>query len=257
MAPKRRTMNADEDASLERLLESEALGLDVLHPGGTEITAALADRCDVGEGTTVLDAACGTGESDRLLAARYGCSVLGVDASLDLLTRARAKTTTTAVSFAAGDALRLPVRDDGFDVVVQECATCLLPDPAAGIEELARVATPGGFVGMHDLSWAEGTPAETRQRLADLEGERPETLDGWRRLFERAGLVDVEVEDRSSALDAWMEEVHADLGVTGQLRGFAAAARRWGLGGLWRVRTAQRVFESGDVGYALVVGRKP
>ena len=55
-------MPESQELSLERLLEDEDLGIEVLHPGGLDITRELASMCGIGKGTTVLDVATGTGE---------------------------------------------------------------------------------------------------------------------------------------------------------------------------------------------------
>ena len=51
--------------SLETLIEDLDLGLEVLHPGGLEITRELAQLCRIGRGARVLDVASGTGAAGR------------------------------------------------------------------------------------------------------------------------------------------------------------------------------------------------
>lgn len=89
----------------------------------------------------VLDAACGTGRHAAYLAAR-GHSVLGVDASEEMLARARAR--LPAVDLRVGELAALPVAD--ASVVGAVCALALshLPEMAPAILELGRVLAPGG-----------------------------------------------------------------------------------------------------------------
>ena len=51
-------MNAASDTSslvsIERLIEQEQLGIEVLHPGGLALTAEFARLCGIREGTKVL-----------------------------------------------------------------------------------------------------------------------------------------------------------------------------------------------------------
>ena len=47
----------------------------------------------------------------------------------------------------AGDALRLPFADASFDAAIATNLLFLLPDPAAGAQELARIVRTGGTVG--------------------------------------------------------------------------------------------------------------
>ena len=52
---------------LENLIESEDLGLEILHPGGLDITKELAELCNIGKDALVLDVASGTGKSACIL----------------------------------------------------------------------------------------------------------------------------------------------------------------------------------------------
>ncbi len=161
-----------------------------------------------------------------------------------------------AVHPTQGDAHRLPFADASFDVVVSECAVCQF-DKARALQEMVRVTRRGGRVGIHDLCWRTGTPGRMPGRLAELEGERAETLDGWIRLFEQASLTDVQALDRSTVMANWTKEVRRTLGVAGYLRAVFTVLWRWGVGGVLRVLESERIFGSRWLGYALIVGTKP
>ncbi len=246
-------------ASLEALIESVDLGVETLHPGGLDTSKELAELCRVGAGLRVLDVASGTGLTACFLAETYACQVVGVDASDRMLERARKKLDLRRglpVEFRHGDAGHLPFDPASFDVVISECTLCIL-DKEAAIREMVRVARPGGYVGMHDLCWKEGAPDGLKDRLAEIEGERPETLDGWKRLFENAGLRDTVARDRSDLIPAWTREFKRRLGVGGQLWALFKVWQRWGLRGLQRIRESEGIFRSEHLGYGLVAGRKP
>lgn len=144
----------------------------------------LANLCHIEKGTRVLDVASGTGESAYYLAAMLDCYVVGVDYSPTLLGRARKKTNDRqlGVEFKQGDDHNLPFADNSFDIVISECALCLL-DKERAIREMVRVTRPGGYVGIHDICWKESIPDDVKHKLGELEGERPETLKGWKELF--------------------------------------------------------------------------
>jgi arsenite methyltransferase len=247
-----------EQPSLENLIEAEDIGLEVLHPGGLEITRELAEHCGIREGVRVLDVASGTGESACFLAATYDCHLTGVDFSDYMVERAgkKARDRGLRVEFRKGDAEHLPFADNTFDVVISECTICLLEKEKA-IGEMVRVAKRGGCVGMHDVCWKQGAPDDLKHRLAEVENERPETIEGWKVLFGQAGLIDVVAEDRSFLLQKWTRQMKKRLGISGQFRIFLKVVRRWGLAGLKTVRQSEKIFESGYLGYCLVVGKKP
>lgn len=244
--------------SLENLVESENLGLEVLHPGGLEITGELAALCNVGKQTELLDVASGTGESACYLAQSFGCRVVGVDASDYMIERETRKAAARSlnVEFKQGDAHSLPFADHIFDVVISECTTCIL-DKERAIQEMVRVATPGGYIGIHDICWKETTPASLKSKLAQIEGENPETLAGWKDLFEQAGVIDVVTVDRSDLIPAWTSNIKKQLGITGQLKIFLKVIQIWGVKGLQNIWQSQQIFQSEHTGYGLIAGRKP
>ena len=94
-----------------------------------------------------LDAACGTGRYAEYLAAR-GHRVTGVDASPDMLGRAR--TRVPAGEFLVGDLHRLPMPDSSVDIVVSGLALCHVPALAPVMAEFARVLRPGGHLVISD-----------------------------------------------------------------------------------------------------------
>lgn len=247
----------DGRPSLESLIESENIGIDVLHPGGLEITGELAEHCGISAGISVLDVASGTGESACFLAETYRCHVTGIDMAECMVERARRKAGERGlgVEFRRGDAHNLPFAEGTFDAVISECTMCLL-DKDKAISEMVRVAKRGGCVGMHDICWRTGAPDDLKFRLAEIENERPETIEGWRALFERAGLVDIASVDRSLLLHDWTGAIKKRLGIAGQLRIFLKAARKWGLAGLKTLMESERIFESDHLGYCLITGKK-
>lgn len=243
--------------SLEALVESGMIELESLHPGGLLLTAELADLCAISTGLKVLDVACGTGESACYLAEKFGARVCGLDRSEALLARAsdKAGSRSLDIQFCRGDAATLPFPDGEFDVVVCECTLCLL-DKMSALSEMVRVVRRGGRVGIHDLYWDQAAAGALRDRLTANEGEEPETFEGWKRLFERGGLVAVAAVDRSELKTRWMRDVRGQLGLAGQLRLGVYATRRWGFGGLWRILRSEHLFSNRRLGYALVVGTR-
>ncbi|MGX6602974.1 methyltransferase domain-containing protein [Micromonosporaceae bacterium Da 78-11] len=97
-------------------------------------------------GDLALDVGCGTGRALPALAAAVGPAgrVLGLDLTPDMLTAARDAGRGDPVGLVLADARRLPVADAVADVVFAAGLVQHLPDPAAGLTELARVTRPGG-----------------------------------------------------------------------------------------------------------------
>ncbi len=244
--------------SLEAMVEAGMLKFESLHPGGLELTRELAELCNIRKDAKVLDVACGTGETACFLAERFAARVHGIDRSDEMIRRAEAKARSKGlkVEFTRTAAANLPLGDAEFDAAICECALCYL-EMERVLGEMARVVRPGGWVGIHDLCWKEGAPDSLKSILAEIENEKPETLEGWRRLFGQAGLVEINTIDKSALMSQWMRNARKQLGLTGQLMLLLNILRRWGIGGLWTILKSERVFSSEFLGYGIVVGKKP
>ena len=244
--------------SLENLIESQDLGLEILHPGELEITKELAELCHVGKNSKVLDVASGTGESAYYLARSFSCHVIGVDASDFMIQKAKkkGKRKNLTVEFKLADAQDLPFADSTFDAAISECTTCVL-DKKVAISEMVRVVRPGGYVGIHHICWKDDVPFHIRQRLEDIEGERPETIAGWKDLFETAGLIHVEAVDKSYLMPKWIINIKNKLGVKGRFKLILEILGSWGINGLLRIRKSEKIFRSKHIGYGIIIGRKP
>jgi demethylmenaquinone methyltransferase/2-methoxy-6-polyprenyl-1,4-benzoquinol methylase len=107
----------------------------------------MVEAVDVGPSARVLDVATGTGLVARALVRRYGCSVVGLDQSEDMLGRARALV-GPGVELVQGEAERLPFEDASFDALTFTYLLRYVDDPAATMRELARVVRPGGRIAM-------------------------------------------------------------------------------------------------------------
>ena len=243
--------------SLEGLVETGILELESLHPGGLDTTQQLAEMCHIHRGDRLLDVACGTGESACFLAEKFGARVCGIDHSQEMVRRAENKAEARELDalFKVADAASLPFNDSEFDIVICECTLCFL-DKAHVLSEMVRVVRPGGYIGMHDLCWREGASDSLKHTLMEIEGEDPETLEGWSKLFEGAGLAQIVAVDKSEVKSRWMREVRKQLGISGQLSLALKVIRRWGLHGAWTVFRSERVFSDHHLGYGFVVGQK-
>jgi demethylmenaquinone methyltransferase/2-methoxy-6-polyprenyl-1,4-benzoquinol methylase len=110
---------------------------------------AAVDQTGIAPGASVADIACGTCKLTGELAERVGPfgKVIGVDLSDGMLTRAQSEyRDLVQVEFRHGDALDLPIDDDGVDAATIGFGLRNLADFEAGFRELARVVRPGGRV---------------------------------------------------------------------------------------------------------------
>jgi ubiquinone/menaquinone biosynthesis C-methylase UbiE len=162
---------------------------------------------EIGPGQRVLDVGCGSGVIARDVARRVQPNgrVVGIDPSPALIAAARelasATDVATSISFRVGDCRALPLADHSFDVVIAATVLTHVPDAHRGILEMARVARPGGRVGVFDfdgdgLLLAHPDRELTRRIVAAFSDHS--AVNGWLvrelpALFEGAGLNDIRV----------------------------------------------------------------
>ncbi|MBI4423806.1 MAG: methyltransferase domain-containing protein [Elusimicrobia bacterium] len=169
---------------------------------------AMLDLARLEPGHAVLDVATGTGEPGLSAAARLPRgSVKAVDVAEDMARAAsenaarRGLGNFEALSY---DGLRLPFPDRSFDAVLCRHGIIFMPDMAAAVRELARVARPGGVVvaaywlAPERNPWAS-LPARVIGQTLGLTPPPPDAPGVFRcaapglarRLFAEAGLKDV------------------------------------------------------------------
>jgi len=115
----------------------------LVEPYARPANEVIFDQLGVGEGTRLLDIACGSGFAAQL-AARRGAAVTGTDASGALVTIARAR--TPEGDFRLGDMFALPFPDASFDVATS--FNGIWKGCEAALREAARVLAPGGRLGL-------------------------------------------------------------------------------------------------------------
>src|SRR5439155_9616910 len=92
----------------------------------------------------VLDVATGTGLVARAVSERYGCDVVGLDRSANMLSAAVARNGHIPLVLARAESLPFP--DDSFDHLTFTYLLRYVDDPAATVRELVRVVRPGGRI---------------------------------------------------------------------------------------------------------------
>jgi ubiquinone/menaquinone biosynthesis C-methylase UbiE len=235
---------------------------DQIHVGGEAETLALAERAGITGDSRVLDVCSALGAPDRQLASRYGCTVVGLDATEKMVELAERDTMAAGlsgqVSFRLGNALDMPFKRESFTVVWGQDAWCYVTDKERLVEEAYRVLVPGGTIAFTDwLQTGDMTPAEWEALNGFMAFPYMETPDGYVDLLRRTGFENVEVEDTGELfarhchryLDMLRTELRDDI-----IDGYGPEMYEAAEDGLQRWTAAA---DAGTVGRGRFLGRKP
>ncbi|AIZ34523.1 malonyl-ACP O-methyltransferase BioC [Pseudomonas parafulva] len=148
-----------------------------------------------------LDLGSGTGHFSRALATRFpGAHGLALDIAEGMLAHARQH--GGAHHHAAGDAERLPVRDQVFDLIFSSLAVQWCDAFASVLAEAQRALRPGGVLAFSSL--CVGTLEELRASWQTVDGQvhvnRFRRFDDYQRLCADSGLTVLGLERRAHVL---------------------------------------------------------
>src|SRR6201998_2816615 len=144
---------ADVAAMFDGIAERYDLLNDILSGGQVRLwRRAVARITGAGPGDRVLDLAAGTGTSALSFTAT-GADCVACDFSLGMLRAGQSRLAQrgagrsaigAGIGLVAGDALRLPFRDEAFDAVTISFGLRNVAVPKQALAEMRRVTRPGG-----------------------------------------------------------------------------------------------------------------
>jgi ubiquinone/menaquinone biosynthesis C-methylase UbiE len=165
------------------------------HYGSMEATRELVELCRISSGQYVLDVGCGVGATPCYLAKVADCRVMGVDLLEKMVEqsreRAKAEGVEDRVEFRVADARKLPFEDNLFEVVIMESVNVFFDDKSQAMREYIRVAKPGGYVGLTEMTWLKPPSPELEDTFKNMVFAQALDASGWKNLMEEAGLMDV------------------------------------------------------------------
>jgi len=230
------------------------------HPGGLALSEKLARSVALGPDDHVLDLASGRGDTALFLAGKYGCSVVGLDASADQVKEAEERCSVSGlsdrVSFVRGDALSLPFAAETFDLAFCECALCTFSDRLQAVSEVERVLKKAGRFALSDVILNEEPPEALRGVLGHvlcIAGALSQ--EGYEQTLSLGGFTAVRYRDASDTLLEMTEQMKRRSSKLGELADEIAGFEASNVAEV--LLSAEEFIRRGGVGYATFTSRKP
>lgn len=196
------------------LLTVEQLApMDQFHTRGLLATLDLAHAAQVTAGMRVLDLGSGVGGPARVLAARFGADVTGVDLSASFVETAAWLSARCGLEertrFLVGDAIAPPVEPDFFDLVLLQHVAMNIGDRDALYRAARRALKPSATFVTYDIVAREQDPIYptpwARTASASFLLTKEETVAA----LERAGLAVQGASDDTEIALSWFAEMQA------------------------------------------------
>lgn len=175
-------------------------------PTSPEKVRRLGELLRLGPETTVLDVGCGKAGPALVLAAAFGCRIVGIERAPEFAAAARERVAaaglTERVEIVEGDAAAFPLEPEAWDVALCIGASFVFHDLEGTLAALAPAVRRGGFVAVGEPYWREWPlpPGVDDQGYVPLR----ETVGR----FEAAGLAPVGLVAASEDDWDWYESQH-------------------------------------------------
>lgn len=225
---------------------------------------------DAKDATSVVDVGCGIGGSSRHIARKFNCKAQGITLSPYQANRgnelAKEQGLADQASFQVADALDMPFDDNSFDLVWSLESGEHMPDKTKFVNELFRVATPGGRIIIvtwchRDLEEGEsGLTKKEEKLLAKI--NRAYYLPRWCSvqdyvdLLEAKGATDIKREDWSYIIAPfWKAVIRSSLNlksILGLLKSGFSTQR-----GAYAMLLMLQGFNRGLIKFGLITCTKP
>ena len=171
-------------------------------------------------GEIVLDLGCGGGFDCFIASKAVGEKgrVIGVDMTPEMLQKAREnaeKAGMTNVEFRQGEIEKIPMEDNGVDVIMSNCVINLSPEKDKVYQDSFRVLKPGGRLAISDIVATKPLPEAIRKDMNLVSSciGGAETISNIKAMLKKAGFQKIEIipnEKSGQMIKKWIPGSKAD-----------------------------------------------
>ncbi|MUK90417.1 methyltransferase domain-containing protein [Ornithinibacillus sp. L9] len=180
------------------------LGIGGAHPGGLPLTKQLLSQVPIQDGTTVLDAGCGTGRSSAYVKEHFACQVTALDNHQTMVKKAKQRflSHNLPIEVQHGSTESLPFEKSTFDIILSE-SVIAFTDASRTVNEFSRVLKPTGVLLAVEMVVEKAIPMKEVNEIKEFYGlSELLTVDEWDSLFQQAGFQDRKILTFTSQFDA-------------------------------------------------------
>ncbi|CAF2091964.1 unnamed protein product [Rotaria magnacalcarata] len=169
--------------------------------GGLDTTKEFVESLDLKSDQIVLDVGCGIGGGDIYIAETYGCSVIGIDLSVNMVNIAYERLMAMSghklkVSYEIGDVMCHEFQPNSFDVIYSRDTILHISDKKTLFSRLYGWLKPGGRLFISDYTCAP--KSEWSKEYAEYVDQRRYTLltvAEYGKVLESVGFKNVDAQD--------------------------------------------------------------
>jgi phosphoethanolamine N-methyltransferase len=179
--------------------------------GGLDTTKEFVESLNLKSDQLVLDVGCGIGGGDIYMAKTYGCSVIGVDLSTNMVSIAYERlmdmsASKLKVSFEIGDVMQHEFKANSFDVVYSRDTILHIVDKKTLFSRLYNWLKPGGQLFISDYTCAPKN--EWSKEFEEYVNQRRYTLltvADYGQVLESVGFKNVDAQDATDKFVACLK----------------------------------------------------
>ncbi len=237
------------------------------HPGGYPATDELLALCHIDTASRVLNVGCGIGVASTYLARKFGCRVVAIDRSPQMVSwsqqRAWEEGVAGHIDLVVADLLAMPFASDQFDIVFCESVLNFVGDKPRAIDECKRVTVPGGYVGINEMFWLSEAISAFEGQVSAILGTQQALLtkSGWQALWEASGLAEETAHIHPVDVSREVRDRIHWVGWRWIVRAWGRALRLYGTKPAVRNAIKEQfrfpIDVMSNMGYGVFVGRKP